>query len=100
MAEKRKNDIYKHNYVAVGASFVPLAIETSGVLGPSFVSFLRQLKIRGEGKNEVYVNWAAPSFSAYYTQRIVLAVHEFTARQASVIKERIVGAGPLPQVEG
>ena len=98
-AEDRKNSVYKDAYTAAGAAFVPLAIETTGALGPSFINFLHHLKTRGAGKNEVYVNWSAPTFLAYFTQRIVLAVHEFTARQAVLIKERIVRGDLLPAIE-
>ena len=58
LAEEKKNS--KYSYLQHSHSFVPVAIETSGAIGPLSMAFLKELgrllqRVTGEGRSTAYL---------------------------------------------
>ena len=81
-AEKSKREKHGPAVAANNLAFVPVAIESTGAWGKDAQGLLRRLARRVEDAAPPSATWAAPSFTQYWLQRMV--VHIMRARMQGI----------------
>ena len=83
-AEKRKCDLYQ--CLTTSHHFIPIVVETSGVIGPVAIDFINDLG------NRIHVHTLEPKSRTYLLQQISVAVQRGNAVS-------IMGSAPTNQFE-
>ena len=81
-AEKRKHDLYQ--CLTTSHHFIPLVVETSGIIGPVAINFLKDLGDR------IHVHTLEPKCRTFLLQQISVAVQQGNAVS-------IMGSAPTNQ---
>jgi len=75
--------------------FIPLCAQTNGALHKHFGVLFAQLGERVNGLPPLHANWASPTFSAYWLQRLSCTLWRETARALQRISTASISAAAL-----